>query len=149
MPFGLKNVRVTFQRIVNKVFNGLIGSTMEVYVDDILIKSVQRTDHLQHLDEALNLLRKYKVKLNPEKCTFEVTSEKFLRYLVTQQGIEADPDQISAILNMRSSTCVKEVQILNGHFAALNRFISRSTNKCKPFFQALKKTGGNFRWSEE
>ena len=73
------------------------------------MKSVQRTDHLQHLDKAFNLLRQYKVKLNPEKCTFGVASGKFLGYLVTQRGIEADHDQIFAILNMKSPTYVKKV----------------------------------------
>ena len=76
MSFGLKNVGAIFQRMVNKVFKDLIGST----------------DHLQHLDKAFNLLRQYKVKLNPEKCTFGVASGKFLGYLVTQRGIKADPD---------------------------------------------------------
>ena len=80
-------------------------------------------DHLQHLDEAFNLLRKYKVKLNSEKCTFRVSSGKFLGYLVTQWGIEADPDQIFTILNMKSPTYVKEVQMLNRRLAALNQFI--------------------------
>jgi len=80
-------------------------------------------DHLQHLDEAFNLLRKYKVKLNSEKCTFRVSSGKFLGYLVTQWGIEANPDQIFTILNMKSPTYVKEVQMLNRRLAALNRFI--------------------------
>ena len=92
MPFGLKNAGVTFQRMVNKVFNDLIGNTMEVYVDDMLVKSVQRTNHLQHLSKAFDLLRQYEVMLNPEKCTFGVASGKFLGYLVTQWGIEADPD---------------------------------------------------------
>jgi len=72
MPFGLKNAGATFQRMVNKVFRDLIGSTMEVYIDDMLVKSVQRTDHLQRLDKVFNLLRQYKVKLNLEKCTFRV-----------------------------------------------------------------------------
>ena len=79
--------------MVNKVFKDLIGSTMEVYVKDMLVKSMQRTDHLQHLDKKFDLLRQYKGKLNPEKCTFGVASWKFLGYLVTQRGIEADPDQ--------------------------------------------------------
>ena len=87
MPFGLQNIGATFQRMVNKVFKDLIGSTIRVYVDDILVKSVQRTDHLQHLDKAFNLFRQYKVKLNLKKCTFGVASGKFLRYLVTQRGI--------------------------------------------------------------
>ena len=72
MPFGLKNAGATFQRMVNKVFRDLIGSTMEVYIDDMLVKSVHRTDHLQRLDKVFNLLRQYKVKLNLEKCTFRV-----------------------------------------------------------------------------
>jgi len=74
-----------------------------------------------------------------------VASEKFLGYLITQQGIEVDPDQISAILHMKSPTYVKEVQMMNGRLAALNQFISRSMDKCKPFFQALKKNGVDFR----
>jgi len=74
MSFGLKNTVVTFKRMVNKVFKDLIGSTMEVYIDDMLVKSVQRTDHLQHLDKVFDLLRQYKVKLNPEKCIFGVAS---------------------------------------------------------------------------
>ena len=107
---------------------------MEMYIGDMLVKSIQRADYLQHLDKAFNLLRQYKVKLNPEKSIFGVASGKFLGYLVTQRGIEAD--RISTMLIMKSPTCVKEVQMLNGHLATLNQFISRSTNKCKPFFQA-------------
>jgi len=92
----------TFQRMVDKVFKDLIRSTMEVCIDDMLVKSVMHTDHLQHLDEGFSLLWKYKVNLNPEKCTLGVASGKFLGYLVTQWGIEADPDQIFSILNMKS-----------------------------------------------
>jgi len=135
--------------MVNKVFKDLIGNIMEVYVDDMLVKSVQRTNYLQHLSKAFDLLRQYEVKVNPANCTFGVASKKFLGFLVTQWAIEADLDQISAILNMRSPACAKEVQMLNGRLAALNQFISRSTDKCKLFFLALKKNGVNFCWSEE
>jgi len=100
--FGLKNAEATFQQMVNKIFKDLIGDNMEVHVDDMLVKSVQRVEHLQYLDKAFNLLKQYEVKLNPKKCTFGVTSGKFLGYMVTQQGIEADPVHISTILNMRS-----------------------------------------------
>jgi len=118
---------------------------MEVYVDDMLVKSVHLTDHLEHLDKAFDLLRQYNVKLNPKKCTFGVASGKFLGSLVTQRGIKADSDQISTILNMKLSTCVKEVQMLNERLAAaLKRFISRSTDKCRVFFQDLKKNGADF-----
>ena len=78
--------------MVNKVIKNLIENTMEVYVDGILVKSVQRTDHLQHLDKAFDLLGQYKVKLNPKKCTFGVVFKKFLGYLVTRWGIETDPN---------------------------------------------------------
>ena len=104
------------------------------YMSMICWWKVCNTDHLQHLDKAFNLLKQYKVKLNLEKCTFGVTSGKFLGYLVTQCGIKADTNHISAILNMKSPTCVKEVQMLNGRLAAHNRFISRFTDKCMPFF---------------
>ena len=91
------------------------------------------------------------MKLNPEKCTFVITFGKFLEYLVTQRGIEANPDQISTItiLEMKSPTTVKKAQILNGCLAALNRFLSRSTDKCKTFFLAIKKNRADFCWNDE
>ena len=86
---------------------------MEVYLDDMLVKSLRSTDHLQHLSEAFDCLWKYKVQLNHEKYIFGVASRKFLGYLVTQRVIEANPNQISTILRMKSLACVKEVQMLN------------------------------------
>ena len=133
--------------MANKVFKDQIKSTMEVHIDDMLVKSVQHTDHLQHLDKAFNLLRQYKVKINSEKGTFRVVFEKFLGYMFSQRGIEADPDQISATLNRKSPACMKEIQMLNGHLATLNRFVSRSIDKC--FFQVFKKNGVDFRWNME
>jgi len=84
MPFGLKNIKATFQRMVDRVLKDLIGRPMEVYVEDMLIKSTMRKDNLQYLGEAFDLLQNIKVKLNFEKCTFGVASGKFLGYLVTQ-----------------------------------------------------------------
>ena len=78
MPFGLKNTGTTYQRLVNKILKPLIGHTMEVYVDDMIRKSKEPIDHVNHLEETFELLRKYQMKLNPEKCTFEVSSGKFL-----------------------------------------------------------------------
>ena len=148
MPFGLKKAGATFQRMVNEVFEELIGYTMEVYVDDILVKSLERSDNIQHLEKVFTLLRKYNMKLNPEKCTFRVASSKFLGYLVTQRGIEANSIKISAILEMKSPTYVKKGQILNGRLIALNWLLSRSNDKCKPFFQAIKKNGTYLCWDE-
>ena len=86
------------------------------------------------------------MKLNPSKCVFGVTTEKFLGFMVSQRGIEVNPDKIQAILEMKPSTNIKEVQSLNGKVIALNRFVSRATNKCLPFFRMLKKS---FEWSVE
>ncbi|CAL2257353.1 unnamed protein product [Prunus armeniaca] len=121
---------------------------MEVYVDDMLVKAPEHADHLKNLADAFSLLRQYRMKLNPSKCTFGVSSGGFLGYLVTQRGIEAQPHQIKVILEMKSPFTVKEIQSLTGRVAALNRFLSRSTDKCRPFFKALKK-GQRDKWDEE
>ncbi|CAL8153079.1 unnamed protein product [Prunus armeniaca] len=148
MPFGLKNAGATYQRLVNKIFKEQIGKTMEVYVDDMLVKAPKRADHIENLAKAFIILRKYNMKLNPSKCTFGVSSGRFLGYLVTQRGIEAHPNQIEAILNMKTPATTKEIQSLTGRAAALNRFLSRFTDKCRPFFKALKK-GHKDKWDDE
>ncbi|XP_010424375.1 PREDICTED: uncharacterized protein LOC104709463 [Camelina sativa] len=121
---------------------------MEVYIDDMLVKSAHAADHVSHLKQCFEILNKYNMKLNPAKCTFGVTSGEFLGYLVTKRGIEANPKQISAIINLPSPWNTREVQRLTGRIAALNRFISRSTDKCLPFYQLLR---GNkrFEWDKK
>ena len=148
MPFSLKNAGATYQRLVNMMFKKQIGVTMEVYVDDIMVKGKQRSDHILNLAEIFDILRKYKMKLNPTKCTFGVSSGRFLGYLVTQRGIEAHPKQIRVILEMKSPTTLKEIQSLTGRAATLNCFLSRSTNRCKPFFKAIKRAQRD-KWDEE
>ena len=98
MPFALKNARVTYQRLVNMIFMGLIGDTMEVYMDDMLIKSKVAEDHIKHLGQMFEILRKYQTKLNHLKCTFGVSLGKFLGFMVNQRGIEANPKNIKALL---------------------------------------------------
>ncbi|CAI9762903.1 unnamed protein product [Fraxinus pennsylvanica] len=148
MPFGLKNAGATYQRLVNKMFVDQQGKKMEVYVDDMLAKSLVAKDHIKHLTEAFNTLRRYDMRLNPLKCAFGVVSGKFLGYIVNQRWIEANPEKIRALIEMRSPQKPKEVQRLTGRIAALNRFISRATEKCLPFFKVLK--GGNkFQWTPE
>jgi hypothetical protein len=146
MPFGLKNAGATYQRLVNKMFHDQIGRNVEVYVDNMLVKSKKDEDHLADLKETFQTLRRYNMKLNPGKCVFGVSSGKFLGFMVSQRGIEANPDKIKAILEMSPPRTVKEVQSLTGKAAALNRFVSRSTDKCLPFFRTLKKA---FQWTEE
>ena len=95
---------------------------------------------MKDLKETFNTLRSYNMKLNSGKCAFGVTVGKFLGFMVLQKGIEANPDKIRAIMEMKPPRNVKEVQSLNGKVAALNRFVSRATDKCLPFFHTLKKS---------
>ena len=77
MPSSLKKARATYQRLVNHMFKGLIGSSIEVYVDDLLVKSKEEADHLTHLDGTFHILRRYQMKLNPAKCAFGVSFGSF------------------------------------------------------------------------
>ena len=140
MPFGLKNAGATYQRLVNHMFRPQIGRNVEVYVDDMLVKSLDEERHLEDLQETFEMLKRYKMKLNPSKCAFGVLSRKFLGFMVSQRGIKANLDKIQAILNMEPPKNIKEVQSLIGRVAALNRFVSKATDKCLPFFKILKKT---------
>ncbi|XP_074301010.1 uncharacterized protein LOC141632357 [Silene latifolia] len=148
MPFGLKNVGSTYQRLVKKMFKNEIGRTMEVYIDDMVVKSKQAEQHMAHLENTFEILRKYHMKLNPLKCTFGVSSGKFLGYLVTQRGIEASTEQIRAVLQLESPQKPKEVQRLTERMAALNRFISMSSDRCRLFYDILRKSK-RFEWAEE
>ena len=130
------------------MFREHIGKTMEVYVDDMLVKSKTATDHDAHLSNSLAIRRKYWMKLYPLKCAFGVASRKFLGFMVSHRRIEANPEKIQALVDMRSPCKTKEIQSLTGRVAALNRFISRATDKCLPFFDSLK---GNkrFLWDDK
>ena len=139
MPFGLKNAGATYQRLVNRMFQRQIGASMEVYIDDMLVKSTTAELHLAHLAEAFQILKEYNMKLNPAKCAFGVSAKKFLGFIVNNRGIEANPDKIKAMLDMPSPSSITEVQRLTGRIAALSRFVSRSSNTCQPFFQIMKK----------
>ena len=143
MPFGLKNAGATYQRLVNRMFQKQIGTSMEVYIDDMLVNSTTAELHIAHLSEAFQILREYNMKLNPAKCAFGVSAGKFLGFIVNNRGIEANPDKIKVVLDMPPPSSIKEVQRLTGRIAALSRFISRASDKCQPFFQVLKKA---FQW---
>ena len=138
MPFGLKNVGATYQRLVNKMFGQQISRNMEVYVDDMLVKSEEELAYLDDLKETFATLKTHQMRLNPSKCVFGVASGKFLRFMVSQRGIEANSEKVRAIIDMTSPRTIKEVQKLTGRIAALNKFVSRATDKCLPFFKTLK-----------
>ena len=146
MPFGLKNVGITYQRLVNHMFRPQIGQNVEVYVDDMLVKSLDEEKHLDDLQQTFVTLRQYNMKLNPKKCAFGVSSGKFLRFMISHRRIKANLDKIQVILDMKPPQSIKEVQSLIDRVAALNRFVSKATDKCLPFFKVLKKA---FEWTNE
>ena len=131
---------------MNKIFANQIGRNVQVYVDDMLVKIRREDDHLEDLKETFDTLCSYNMKLNLSKYAFGVTAGKFLGFMVSQRGIEANPDKIRAIVEMAPSKNVREVQSLNDKVAALNRFVSRATDKCLPLFHMLKKS---FKWTAE
>ena len=137
MPFGLKNAGATYQRLINKVFADKIGWSMEVYVDDI-VKSPIIEHYIEELADMFTSLRLYNMRLNPKKYTFEVEAGKFFGFMVSQREIEVKPEKIKDIMEMSSSKSVKDIQRLAGHITTLNRFISRSADKCLPFFKLLR-----------
>ena len=83
MPFGLKNARATYQRLINRMFHDQIGKNVEVYIDNMLVKSKEEGDHLKDLEETFKTLRRFQMKLNPSKCAFGVSSSKFLGFMVS------------------------------------------------------------------
>ena len=131
---------------MNKMFTHQIGRNVQVYVDDMLVKSLRKNDHLNDLQETFDTLRSYNMKRNPSKCVFGVTVGKFLGFMVSQRGIEVNPEKVRAIMELGPPKTVKEVQSLNGKIAALNRFVSKAMDKCLPFFRTLRKS---FKWTDE
>ncbi|GJU32914.1 reverse transcriptase domain-containing protein [Tanacetum coccineum] len=125
LPFGLKNARATYQRLVDTVFNNQIGRNLEVHVDDIVIKSDSEEDMLADIQETFDKLRAINMKLNPRKCSFGVEEGPFLGYLITKQGIKANPSKVKAISDMKPPKTVKEIQSLNEKLAALSRFLPK------------------------
>ena len=142
MPFGLKNASSTYKKCVHIVLEGQIDCNVEAYIDDIVVKSKFKGDLFADLEETFNNLRKNKMMLNPDKCCFGVSSSKLLGYLVSHQGIEANPKKVKAIDDMQSPRNKKEVQKLAGMMAALSRFVSKSGERGMPFYKLLKKHDG-------
>ena len=148
MPFGLKNTGSTYQRMMTKMFEPQLGRSIEVYINNMVVKSKVASGHVEDLTNVFEVLRKHKLRLNASKCSFGVGSGKFLGYMVTHRGIEVNPDQIKAINGLRAPQNLKEVQKLTEMTATLNRFISKSADRCRPFFLLLHKWKG-FEWTEE
>ena len=130
MLFGLKNAGSTYQRIMTKMFESQLGRSIEVYIDDMVVKRKVASEHVGDLTNIFEILRKHKLHLNASKCSFWVGSGKFLGYMVTHRGIEVNPNQIKAINSLQPPRNPKEVRKLTGMTATLNRFISKSADRC-------------------
>jgi hypothetical protein len=148
MSFGLKNAGVTYQRAIQKCLADHWGKQVETYVDDVVIKTENSENFIEDLQLVFNSLRRYRWKLNPEKCVFGVPAGKLLGFIVSHRGIEANLEKIEAIMRMEAPRSQKKVQRLTRCMAALSRFISRLGEKGLPFYKLLKKVD-KFQWTSE
>jgi len=110
MHFGLKNAGATYQRLMDRVLAPMIGRNVQTYVDDMVVTSQVKDQHVANLEELFTTIAKYRLKLNLEKCVFGVEAGKFLGFLLTERGIEVNPEKYIAILAMKSLISVKDVQ---------------------------------------
>ncbi|XP_022007659.1 uncharacterized protein LOC110906908 [Helianthus annuus] len=151
MPFGLRNAGATYQRLMDKAFETQIGRNLEVYVDDLVIKSREEKQMLEDIEETFQKLREYNIKLNPKKCSFVVEEGKFLGVVVTRDGFKANPEKVAAITRMPSPRTLKEAQALNGRLVAIDRFLARHAERSLPFIRTLKDflNKKNFKWTSE
>lgn len=133
---------------MNKVFKKEIRDMLEVYMDDMIVKSVEESKQRHHLEEVFAHARQYNMHLNPEKCTFGVKEGKILGFYLTERGIEANPDKCRAVLEMEPPSSKERIMKLNGMLTALSSFISISAQHALPFFRLLRKEM-NIEWTQE
>ena len=149
MTFGLKNAGAAYQRVMNSMFHDFIEDFMQVYIDDIVIKSNSKSIHLQHLRESFERTRKYGLKMNPLKCAFCVQAGDFLGFVVHKKGIEVNQSKTKAIMDVKPPSTKKELQSLLGKINFLRRFISNLSGKTKVFSPLLRLKNEDFVWQEE
>jgi hypothetical protein len=147
MPEGLKNAGSTFSRLTKTVLESQVGRNIFTYVDDIIVASKSKEDHLADLAETFANMRDARLRLNPKKCIFGVRQGKILGYLVSHREIEANPTKIQAIINMTPPQSARDIQQLTGRLAALNRFISKSAERSLPFLKTLR-SAKDFAWDQ-
>ncbi|KAK1649328.1 hypothetical protein QYE76_067133 [Lolium multiflorum] len=150
MTFGLKNAGATYQRAMNYIFHDLIGKLVEIYIDDVVVKSVATDGHLEDLRRVLDRTRKFGLRMNPKKCAFGVTAGQFLGFLVHERGIEIGLKSQEAVRTMKPPTTKKELQCLIGKINFVRRFISNLSGRIEPFMGLVKiKPDEEFRWGAE
>ena len=121
MPFGLKNASATYQRVTTTLLHYLIHKEVDVYVDDMIVKSKDSERHIPALRKFFERIQFYKLRLNPKKCTFGVTSQKLLGFMISQRGIEVNPDKIKAIVEMKHSRIEKEIRGFLGRIQYISK----------------------------
>jgi hypothetical protein len=145
----VKNVGAIYQRAMNLIFHELLGNTVEVYIDDIVVKSAEFSSHVADLRKAFDKMRRYGLKMNPRKCAFEVSAGKFLGFIIHEHGIEIDPDRIKSIRNVGPPTCKVEMQKFLGKVNYLRRFISNLAEKIDAFTPIIRlKNDAEFTWGQ-
>ncbi|GKV01316.1 hypothetical protein SLEP1_g13876 [Rubroshorea leprosula] len=149
MSFGLKNAEATYQRGMNAIFHDMIGKFMEIYIDDVVVKSHGEEDHLVHLRKAFERMRQHGLKMNPLKCASGVSAGNFLGYLVHERGLEVDKNKVSAVIEAKPPQNKKELQRFLGQVNFLRRSISNLAGETKVFSPLLKlKSEADFKWEE-
>jgi hypothetical protein len=139
MPFGLKNAGATYQRMMQSCLGSQIGRSIQVYIDDVVITTREEKSLISDLAETFDNLSKYKLKLNPTKCSFGISAGQLLGFPVSARGIEANPEKILAFLTMGKPTKLHDVQKLAGRVVALSSFVARLGGKSAPFLRAYEK----------
>ena len=148
IPFGLKNASVTYQRMAKTLLHDMMHNEVEVYVDDMIMKSKEREGQIINLRKFFERVKEYRMGLNPQKCTFGVTIGKLLGFLVNDRGIEVDPSNIKPILEIPPPKSEKEIRGLLGRLQYISRFIAKLTSTCEPIFKLLRKNEPH-EWNEE
>jgi hypothetical protein len=149
MPFSLKNAGATYQRMMQNCLGSQIGCNIQVYINDVVITTRKEESLISDLAETFDNLNRYKLKLNPTKCSFGVSAGQLLGFLVSARGIEENPEKIQVILTMGKPTKLHDIQKLTGRVAALSRFVARLGEKALPFYAHMKKSDDKFEWTEE
>ena len=132
MSFGLKNAGATYQRMATTLLHNMMHNEVEVYVDDIIVKSKDTGSHTINLRKLFERIKQYRLRLNPQKCTFGIAAGKLLGFLVSDRGIEFDPSKIKVILEMPPPKSEKEIRGFLGRLQYISRFIAKLTFTCEP-----------------
>src|SRR4051812_44704860 len=140
MTFGLRNAGATFQRCMQKCLLKQLGRNAHVYVDDVVVKTEKRRTLLEDLKETFENLRRFQIKLNPEKCVFGVPAGQLLGFPVSERDIECNTMKVKAIERIEDPSRLLDVQKFTGFLASISRFICRLGEKALPLYQLMRKT---------